>query len=261
MACCAHTTAGSLPPAATPTTNDGPCRPPGPCGTPSRRSGSAGTPRPTASSAVRGGSGGAGPTGPRVGPPHRRAAAPPSARCAHSASPTHPRPARDRHAAPCPDRPAPDLVDRGFAADAPNRCRAGDFTHVKTRAGVVRVASVVNTFSRSIAGRPAATVEETVFAPDAPEGALRQHPDGESDRPVRGRTGQARPAGEDAVLCRARHRRTRRPVRPPATPRWGRPRPTGRVRERPLPRNRGTPGRTRRPRSPSNPERLDEGDG
>jgi putative transposase len=58
---------------------------------------------------------------------------------------------------------APDLVDRDFVAGAPNRCWVADFTHVKTWAGVVYVAFVVDTFSRRIVGWSAATVKETVF--------------------------------------------------------------------------------------------------
>ncbi|MFE0631231.1 IS3 family transposase [Streptomyces sp. NPDC058864] len=69
---------------------------------------------------------------------------------------------------------APDLVDRDFVAGAPNRCWAGDFTHVKTWAGVVYVAFVVDTFSLRIVGWSAATVKETVFVLDALEMAIWQ---------------------------------------------------------------------------------------
>jgi putative transposase len=62
---------------------------------------------------------------------------------------------------------APDLLDRDFVAAAPNRCWVADFTHVKTWAGVVYVAFVVDTFSRRIVGWSAATVKETVFVLDA----------------------------------------------------------------------------------------------
>ncbi|MGI5254434.1 IS3 family transposase [Actinacidiphila glaucinigra] len=76
---------------------------------------------------------------------------------------------------------APDLVDRDFVAGAPNRCWVADFTHVKTWAGVVYVAFVVDTFSRRIVGWSAATVKETVFVLDALEMAIwqrdrEQHP-------------------------------------------------------------------------------------
>ncbi|MFI5572538.1 IS3 family transposase, partial [Streptomyces sp. NPDC051740] len=69
---------------------------------------------------------------------------------------------------------APDLVDRDFVAGAPNRCWVADFTHVKTWAGVVHVAFVVDTFSRRIVGWSAATVKETVFVLDALEMAIWQ---------------------------------------------------------------------------------------
>ncbi|MER5685882.1 IS3 family transposase [Streptomyces sp. NPDC002205] len=76
---------------------------------------------------------------------------------------------------------APDLVDRDFVADSPNRCWVADFTHVMTWAGVVYVAFVVDTFSRRIVGWSAATVKETVFVLDALEMAIwqrdrEQHP-------------------------------------------------------------------------------------
>ncbi|WP_328829066.1 IS3 family transposase [Streptomyces sp. NBC_00252] len=69
---------------------------------------------------------------------------------------------------------APDLLDRDFVADAPNRCWVADFTHVKTWAGVVYVAFVVDTFSRRIVGWSAATVKETVFVLDALQMAVWQ---------------------------------------------------------------------------------------
>ncbi|MGW1563988.1 IS3 family transposase [Streptomyces sp. NPDC002144] len=69
---------------------------------------------------------------------------------------------------------APDLVDRDFVAGAPDRCWVADFTHVKTFAGVVYVAFVVDTFSRRIVGWSAATVKETVFVLDALEMAIWQ---------------------------------------------------------------------------------------
>ncbi|MDQ1051852.1 transposase InsO family protein [Streptomyces sp. V4I2] len=69
---------------------------------------------------------------------------------------------------------APDLLDRDFVAAAPNHCWVADFTHVKTWAGVVCVAFVVDTFSRRIVGWSAATVKETVFVLDAVEMAIWQ---------------------------------------------------------------------------------------
>jgi putative transposase len=69
---------------------------------------------------------------------------------------------------------APDLVDRDFVADAPNRCGVADFTHVTAFAGVVYVAFVVGTFSRRIVGWSAATTKETRLVLDALEMALWQ---------------------------------------------------------------------------------------
>jgi putative transposase len=57
---------------------------------------------------------------------------------------------------------APDLLDRDFVADAPNRTWIADFTHVAAWAGTVYVAFVVDTFSRRILGwrTPAEVFEE-----------------------------------------------------------------------------------------------------
>ncbi|MEV6332430.1 hypothetical protein [Streptomyces sp. NPDC051909] len=54
-----------------------------------------------------------------------------------------------------------------LAAGAPNRRRAADLTHMKTRAGAVHVAFAGDTVSRRIAGWSAATVKESVLALDA----------------------------------------------------------------------------------------------
>jgi Integrase core domain. len=68
-------------------------------------------------------------------------------------------------------------VDRDFVAQAPNRCRVADFTHVAafaTFAGVVYVVYVVDTFSRRVVGWSAATSKETRLVLDALEMALLQ---------------------------------------------------------------------------------------
>ncbi|MFJ3786889.1 hypothetical protein [Streptomyces sp. NPDC090093] len=46
----------------------------------------------------------------------------------------------------------PVLVDSGFAAGAPNRCRVADFTYMKAWAGGFCVVFVVDTFPRRIVG-------------------------------------------------------------------------------------------------------------
>lgn len=62
----------------------------------------------------------------------------------------------DRHA----DR-APDLLDRDFTAEAPNRRWVADFTYVRTWAGFAYVSFVIDCYSRAIVGWHAATVKTT----------------------------------------------------------------------------------------------------
>lgn len=52
---------------------------------------------------------------------------------------------RDRDA-----RPAPDLVDRNFTADAPNKLWVSDITCVPTATGFLFVAIVLDVFSRRV---------------------------------------------------------------------------------------------------------------
>lgn len=47
---------------------------------------------------------------------------------------------------------APDLVDRQFRAEAPNRLWVADFTYIKTLRGVLYLAVVLDVFSRKIVG-------------------------------------------------------------------------------------------------------------
>lgn len=54
---------------------------------------------------------------------------------------------RDRNA-----RPAPDLVDRNFTADAPDRLWVADITYVPTWAGFLYLAVVLDAYSRRIVG-------------------------------------------------------------------------------------------------------------
>ena len=69
---------------------------------------------------------------------------------------------------------APDLVDRDFVAEAPNRGWVADFTHVAAWAGTVYVAFVVDTFSRRIVGWSAATTKQTQLVLSALEMGLWQ---------------------------------------------------------------------------------------
>jgi transposase InsO family protein len=49
-------------------------------------------------------------------------------------------------------RPAPDLVQRHFVADAPNRLWVADATYVPTAEGFLYLAVVLDVFSRRIVG-------------------------------------------------------------------------------------------------------------
>jgi putative transposase len=69
------------------------------------------------------------------------------------------------------DRPA-DLVDRSFAAPAPNRLWVADITYVKTHSGWVYVAFVIDVFSRMVVGWQASTSLRSDLALDALEMAV-----------------------------------------------------------------------------------------
>ena len=60
------------------------------------------------------------------------------------------RPTTTRRAASA--RPAPDLVDREFAAEAPDRLWLADITYVPTLSGFLYLAVVLDAFSRRIVG-------------------------------------------------------------------------------------------------------------
>ena len=76
---------------------------------------------------------------------------------------------RDREA-----RPAPDLVDRNFTADAPNRLWVADITFVPTLAGFLYLAVVLDAWSRRIVGWAMANHLRTELVLDAFEMALGQ---------------------------------------------------------------------------------------
>lgn len=73
-------------------------------------------------------------------------------------------------------RPAPDLVDRHFTADAPNRLWVGDITYVPTAAGFVYLAVVLDAFSRRVVGWAMANHLRTELVLDALEMAVGQRP-------------------------------------------------------------------------------------
>ena len=72
---------------------------------------------------------------------------------------------------PGAERPA-DLVDREFAAPAPNRLWVADLTYVKTHAGWVYVAFIIDVYSRFIVGWQASRSLRTDLALDALEMAM-----------------------------------------------------------------------------------------
>ena len=69
---------------------------------------------------------------------------------------------RDRDA-----RPAPDLVDRKFVADAPNKLWVADITYVPTYAGFLFLAVVLDAFSRRIVGWATSSNMKTQLVLDA----------------------------------------------------------------------------------------------
>ncbi len=68
-------------------------------------------------------------------------------------------------------RPA-DLVERKFRAPAPNRLWVADLTYVKTHAGWVYVAFIIDVFSRMVVGWQASTSLRSSLAVDALEMAI-----------------------------------------------------------------------------------------
>ena len=74
---------------------------------------------------------------------------------------------RDRDA-----RPAPDLVDRNFTADSPDRLWVADITYVPTWAGFLYLAVVLDVFSRRIVGWSMANHLRTELVLDALDMAI-----------------------------------------------------------------------------------------
>ena len=69
-------------------------------------------------------------------------------------------------------RQAPDLVERDFTAEAPNRLWVADFTYLRTWEGVCFFSFVVDVFSRMIVGWQFATNMRTTLVLDALRMAL-----------------------------------------------------------------------------------------
>ena len=71
-------------------------------------------------------------------------------------------------------RPAPDLVERNFTADRPNRLWVADITYIPTWAGFLYLAVVLDAFSRRIVGWSMAAHLRTTLVLDALDMALGQ---------------------------------------------------------------------------------------
>jgi putative transposase len=71
-------------------------------------------------------------------------------------------------------RPAPDLVERDFTAEGPNRLWVADITHISTWAGFLYLAVVLDAWSRRVVGWSMATHLRTELVLDALDMALSQ---------------------------------------------------------------------------------------
>ncbi len=71
-------------------------------------------------------------------------------------------------------RPAPDLVDRDFTVDGPNKLWVADITYVPTWAGFLYLAVVVDAWSRRVVGWSMANYLRTELVLDALDMAIRQ---------------------------------------------------------------------------------------
>ena len=71
-------------------------------------------------------------------------------------------------------RPAPDLVERRFEAEAPDRLWVADITYVPTAAGFLYLAVVLDVFSRRVVGWSMADHLRTELVLDALDMAVGQ---------------------------------------------------------------------------------------
>jgi putative transposase len=75
-------------------------------------------------------------------------------------------------------RPAPDLVQRDFTAEAPNRLWVADITYIATWTGWLYLAVVVDAWSRKVVGWSMSTHLQTALVMDALQMAIQQrHPE------------------------------------------------------------------------------------
>jgi putative transposase len=71
-------------------------------------------------------------------------------------------------------RPAPDLVDRDFSADGPNRLWVADITHISTWTQPIYLAVVLDVWSRRVVGWSMATSLHRKVVLDALDAAVQQ---------------------------------------------------------------------------------------
>jgi putative transposase len=71
-------------------------------------------------------------------------------------------------------RPAPDLVDRDFTADEPNRLWVADITFIPTQSGFCCLGVVLDVFSRRVVGWAMESHMETSLVLDALSMAIQQ---------------------------------------------------------------------------------------
>ena len=106
-----------------------------------------------------------------------------------------------------------DLVDRDFTAAAPNRLWVADLTYVKTHAGWVYTAFIIDVFSRMIVGWQLSNSLRSDLAIDALEMAVWNRTRGSGPRRSGVSLGQGSPVFVDSLLRasgRERHRGFRR---------------------------------------------------
>jgi len=82
-------------------------------------------------------------------------------------------------------RPAPDLVDRDFTADRPDRLWVADITYIHTWTGFLYLAVVMDAFSRRIIGWSMANHLRTDLVIDALQMAIQQKAPGGRRSPLR----------------------------------------------------------------------------
>ena len=97
-------------------------------------------------------------------------------------------------------RPAPDLVERDFTADAPDRLWVADITYIPTWAGFLFLAVVLDAFSRRVVGWSMANHLRTRLVLDALDMALwRRRPDGVIHHSARDRSTPRSPSASAAA--------------------------------------------------------------